>query len=207
MSRRRTTVLSIAGILVIGIALNVTGVVSIPVGPVGLASLPPAGSFEITLLPAGRAGTDGSIYTTLTLSSSWPTTATLISVTPERATPATVVRVLGTLPTTTRPVISSSVRYGTPGPAGTTRRRSPGPPFRRAAKPETCAWSSWRSVPRQTAMRPWAGSGSTIPWGPSALGRPTRQPSSSAPPQGHRAATRTAVPNDRRTARGSPALA
>lgn len=98
MSRRSRAALWIAGILVVGVGLNVAGVAPIPAGPVGAAALMPSGNFTISVSPAGRVGTDGATYTTLALRSRWPMTATLISVTPVLATQPTVVRVLGSLP-------------------------------------------------------------------------------------------------------------
>jgi hypothetical protein len=93
-SKRRTAILAVAAIVAIALGANITGLVPIPGGPVGVAS--PPGGFGMTLLPAGRAGTDGSLYTTLTLFSNWPVSTTLLSVTPALATAPTAVTVLGT---------------------------------------------------------------------------------------------------------------
>jgi hypothetical protein len=86
------------GVVGLAIGLNVIGVASIPGGPVGALGPPPPGAFGFTLLPPGRAGTDGTMFATLNLASDWPTGATLLSVTPDIATAPTVVAVLGTHP-------------------------------------------------------------------------------------------------------------
>jgi hypothetical protein len=88
------------GVAALAIGLNVSGVAPIPGGPVGVPGPPPPGSFGIAWLPTGRAGTDGTLFTTLTLGSDWPVGATLVSVAPEVATAPTVVAVLGTHPNT-----------------------------------------------------------------------------------------------------------
>jgi len=96
VSRRKVALLAILGGFAFGVGLNVTGVAPIPRGPVGVGSPPPDGHFGIVVLPAGRADHDGSVYTTMYLSDTWPVAATLLSITPMGVTDSAQVAMLGT---------------------------------------------------------------------------------------------------------------
>jgi hypothetical protein len=93
--RRRLLTLVVV-VVAIAIGLNVTGVVPVPGGPVGVASQPPGGQFGLAIMPAGRTDPNGTVYTTLYLTSSAPVAATLISVTPMDVTAGAQVSVFGT---------------------------------------------------------------------------------------------------------------
>ncbi len=96
MTLRKRLLMLLAVASAIAIAINVTGVVPIPGGPVGVASPPESGQFELAIMPEGRTNPDGTLYTTMYLIDSSPIEARLIAVTPMDVTARAQVSVLGT---------------------------------------------------------------------------------------------------------------